>query len=92
MNKYILGAAGAVALFLAFLMSPVAYAGSNTYAMQGVTYTCDGAGATTVNPVLSVQYAYPIPASAAATNIVVTMPSLGAGNLHAACNATGFNL
>jgi len=33
-----------------------------------------------------------IPASAANTNIVVTMPSLGTGNTNAACNAYGYQL
>lgn len=50
------------------------------------------AGATTANAQLLVTFPYPIPASAANTTIVVSAPSLGAGNLHAAMNAYGFQL
>lgn len=49
--------------------------------------------ATAVNgsPII-VNFPYPIPASAANTAIVVTMPALGTGNLHAVANAQGFQL
>ena len=50
------------------------------------------AGATLTNPILAITFPYPIPASAAATTIVVTVPSLGSGNLHACVNAYGFYL
>lgn len=49
-------------------------------------------GATVPGPVLSVQFAEPLPASAVNTAIVVTLPSLGTGNLAAAVVATGFQL
>ena len=48
------------------------------------------AGATLANGRLNVQFEYPIPASAVNTPIVVSCPSLGSGNLHAAMNAYGF--
>jgi hypothetical protein len=50
------------------------------------------AGATTsINP-LVVQFAYPLRASAANTNIVVSAPSFGAGNTNACTTAHGFLL
>jgi hypothetical protein len=39
-----------------------------------------------------VSFPIPVPASAVNTNIVVTMPSLGAGNTNATCSAQGFLL
>lgn len=50
------------------------------------------AGATVPGPVLSVQFANPIPASAVNTPITVTLPSLGTGNLAASVVATGYQL
>lgn len=50
------------------------------------------AGATLTNPTYRIDFSLPIPASAVNTAIVVTLPSLGTGNLHAACNATGYQL
>lgn len=41
---------------------------------------------------LKVDFETPLPASAANTAIVVTCPSLGAGNAHAAANAWGYQL
>jgi hypothetical protein len=41
-------------------------------------------------PVYSVRFPTPIPASAANTNIVVTLPSFGAGNTNAAITVYGF--
>lgn len=49
-------------------------------------------GATVPGPVLDVQFTTPLPASAVNTAIVVTLPSLGTGNLAAAVVATGFQL
>lgn len=49
-------------------------------------------GATVGATPLNVQFTPPIPASALNTAIVVTMPSLGAGNLAAAVTAYGFQL
>lgn len=49
-------------------------------------------GATVPGPVLNVQFSEPLPASAVNTAIVVTLPSLGTGNLAAAVVATGFQL
>lgn len=48
------------------------------------------AGATVANPRLTVTFPHPLPASAANTAIVVTVPSFGAGNLAAAVAAYGF--
>lgn len=47
-------------------------------------------GATLGITPLSVQFSQPIPASAANTAIVLTLPSLGAGNTNAAVVAHGF--
>lgn len=49
-------------------------------------------GAAVPGPVLSVSFNPPLPASGPNTAIVVTMPTLGAGNLAAAVTATGFQL
>lgn len=47
------------------------------------------AGVTTgINPLI-VSFPRPVPASATNTNIVVTMPALGAGNTNAVCSAQG---
>src|SRR5690242_11450606 len=50
------------------------------------------AGATTACQPLSVEFPYPIPASAVNTAIVVTLPSLGSGNTNATVSAFGFQL
>jgi hypothetical protein len=55
------------------------------------TYTCN-AGATTANPSLQVTFTPPLPASAANTAIVLTLPSLGAGNTNATVTAHGFTI
>lgn len=41
---------------------------------------------------LNVSFDTPMPASAQNTAIVVTLPALGAGNLHASCSAQGFQM
>lgn len=48
------------------------------------------AGATTGIAPLAVNFSRPLPASAANTAITVNVPSFGAGNLHAAASAYGF--
>jgi hypothetical protein len=48
------------------------------------------AGATASLTPLSIRYPEPIPASAVNTNIVVSCPSLGAGNTNTTINAYGF--
>lgn len=48
-------------------------------------------GALVANTPLNVTFPVPIPASAANTEIVVTCPSLGAGNTHNAVVATGYH-
>jgi len=53
------------------------------------TYTTV-AGATLKNDPLIVNFATPIPASGPSTNIVVSCPSLGAGNTNASTSAWGF--
>lgn len=55
------------------------------------TYTTV-AGATLGNQPLVVSFANCIPANAANTTIVVSLPSLGTGNAHADVNAWGFQL
>lgn len=50
------------------------------------------AGATTPNAPLTVIFPEPIPASALNTAIVLTLPSLGAGNTNATVSAFGFQL
>lgn len=50
------------------------------------------AGVTLINQPLVVTFNPPIPASAINTAIVVTLPSLGAGNTNAAVVAHGFQL
>lgn len=50
------------------------------------------AGATLANTPLLVQFASPIPASAANTAIVVSVPSLGVGNTNSAVVAHGYQL
>lgn len=49
-------------------------------------------GATVAGPVLNVTFNPPLPASGPNTAIVVTMPTLGTGNLAAAVTATGYQL
>lgn len=48
------------------------------------------AGVTLPLTPLIVSFGGPVPASAVNTNIVVTMPALGAGNTNAACTAQGY--
>jgi hypothetical protein len=55
------------------------------------TYACI-AGATLANAPLIVEFPKPVPASAANTAIVVTLPALGAGNANATCVAHGYQL
>lgn len=50
------------------------------------------AGATAVATPVNVQFSQAIPASAANTAIVVTLPAGGTGNTHASCSAQGFTL
>lgn len=50
------------------------------------------AGAAVGNAPLVVSFSACIPANAAATTIVVSMPSLGAGNLNTTVNAWGFQI
>lgn len=50
------------------------------------------AGAAVAAQTLAVSFPQPIPATAVNTAIVVTLPAGGAGNLHAACVAQGFQL
>jgi hypothetical protein len=50
------------------------------------------AGATVSGPVLFVPFSSPLPASAANTNIVVTVASFGAGNTAAGASAWGFRV
>ena len=58
-----------------------------------MTYTyATVAGATLGNTPLIVQFPAPIPASALNTAIVVTLPSLGAGNTNATVVAHGFQI
>lgn len=49
------------------------------------------AGATLANPLLSVRFNPPLPASAANTAITLTLPSLGTGNTNAITTVYGFN-
>lgn len=79
-------AGGATAGLSVSLAITGALGGTLTY-----VYTAP-AGATVPGPVLSVQFANPIPGSAANTAIVVTLPSLGTGNLAASVVATGYQL
>jgi hypothetical protein len=60
--------------------------GTRTYAYAAPTGAAVGA-----NP-LVVLFDPPLPASAANTAIVVSMPSLGAGNTNACVNAQGFHI
>jgi hypothetical protein len=50
------------------------------------------AGATLKNGDLHITFNPPLPASADNTAIVLTLPSLGAGNTNAAVNVWGFQL
>jgi hypothetical protein len=50
------------------------------------------AGATLPNTPLTVSFTPPLPASAVNTAIVVTLPSLGSGNLAAIVNAQGYQV
>ena len=50
------------------------------------------AGVTTAGPMLAVEFAPPLPASALNTAIVLTLPSLGAGNTNAAVVAHGYTV
>lgn len=56
-----------------------------------ISYTyASVAGVTLANQPLTVQFVPPLPASAANTAIVVSMPSLGAGNTNTTVNAQGY--
>jgi hypothetical protein len=61
-----------------------AFGGTQTYAYASV------AGVTLANQSLVVTYTPCLAASAASTNIVVTLPSLGAGSTNATTNAWGY--
>lgn len=50
------------------------------------------AGATTANNALEINFDPPIPASAANTAIVLTLPALGAGNTNAVANIRGYQI
>lgn len=72
-------------------------AGSVSITISGLSATLDyvfpvPAGATVGAAPLSVRFNPPIKASAANTAIVVTMPTLGAGNLNAAVSAYGYQI
>lgn len=60
-------------------------------ATMNYTFTAP-AGVLVPAPPLVVKFDPPVPASAANTTIVVTMPALGAGNTNATCVAQGFRL
>jgi hypothetical protein len=55
------------------------------------TYVCN-AGATATCPVINVSFVPPLPASAANTAIVLSLPALGAGNTNTTVSAQGFQL
>ena len=50
------------------------------------------AGATLANPTIQMQFQPSLPASAANTSIVVSVPSLGAGNTNATVSAWGYQI
>jgi ribosomal protein L18 len=79
-------AAGATAGASVSLVVSGLLGGSLTY-----VYTAP-AGATVPGPVLNVQFATPLPASAVNTAIAVTLPSLGTGNLAASVVAYGYQV
>lgn len=60
--------------------------GTMTYSFSAAT------GVDAPSPPLVVEFNPPLQASALNTAIVVSMPTLGAGNAHAAINAHGFQL
>lgn len=76
------GGATAASLVLATLAGLIS--GTATYVLGVV------AGAAAANPAFSVQFSRPIPASAANTAVVLTVPALGAGNTNSAVVAHGF--
>lgn len=78
------GGATAAALVLATLVGCVS--GTLTFVYGAV------AGAALASQALVVSFDTPIPASAVNTAIVLTLPSLGAGNTNAAVTARGFQL
>lgn len=55
------------------------------------TFTAPAGAAVAAQPLI-VTFGSPVPASAVNTNIVVTLPALGAGNTNATCSAQGFLL
>lgn len=79
-------AAGATAAAVVIAVLSGTITGSLNY-----IYTAP-AGATVAAPQFTIDFATPVPASATNTAIVLTLPSLGAGNTNAAVNARGFQL
>lgn len=80
------GGGGATAASLVNITVAGVISGTQTYTMGPV------AGATLISAPVERRWEPGIPASAANTAIVVTMPSLGAGNTNASCNAEGYQL
>lgn len=80
------GGGGATAASLVNITITGLLGGTATYTMGAV------AGATLISQPVLAEFWPPIPASAVNTAIVVTMPSLGAGNTNASCNAWGYQL
>lgn len=78
------GGAGATAASVVNLTVAGLLGGTQTYTVAVP------AGATLAGPTTERRYQPAVPASAVNTAIVVTMPSLGAGNTNASCNAEGY--
>lgn len=78
------GGATAAALVLATLTGLLG--GTASYVYGAV------AGVASPNPVLQIDFSTPLPASAANTAIVLTLPALGAGNTNAVVELFGYQL
>jgi hypothetical protein len=93
-------AAGRMAYISGFLITSTGSTAAAVVAptitgLTGGTFTmayATVAGATLNNPSMLISFAQPIPASAVNTNIVVSVPSLGAGSTNSTVCAWGFLL
>lgn len=89
---------GRMAYITGFIVNGLGATGASVIAVtvtgiQGGTQTYQysvPAGATTLSPTMQINFPLPIPASAYGTNIVVNVPSFGAGNTNANVTVYGY--
>lgn len=83
-NGFIVNGLGATAGSVIAITVTGVQGGTQTYQYNVI------AGATTINPVFQINFPMPVAASGYATNIVVNVPSFGAGNTNSNVTAYGY--